>query len=165
MNHLATAKAIYTAFGTGDIPGLLSYLSDTVEWEYDATPSQTPWLQTRQGKLGAAEFFAILGRSMQIHAFAPTAFFASETTVLVLIDIEFTVLATGRRVRETDEVHIWHFNAEGKVQRFRHRADTLLQERACIGSERASAASACAESSPNNGGMRSKDSASRYAGV
>lgn len=132
MNHLATVNAIYAAFGTGDIPGLLSHVSDSVEWEYGAAPSQVPWLQPREGKCGAAEFFAELGRTMQIHSFAPKALFSSDTIVLALVDIEFSVVATGKRVREIDEVHIWHFNAEGRVQRFRHRADTLLHERACI---------------------------------
>jgi uncharacterized protein len=131
LNHLANAKAIYTCFSTGDIPGLLEIISDTVEWEYGASPSMIPWLQPRHGKSGAAEFFAVLGRSMQVHALSPTAFFQSGNTVLVTIDIEFTVLATGKRVREIDEVHIWHFNDEGRVQRFRHRADTLMHERAC----------------------------------
>ena len=34
---------------------------------------------------------------------------------------------TGRRVSEEEEVHVWHFTAQGQVSRFRHRADTHQQ--------------------------------------
>ena len=44
--------------------------------------------------------------------------------VVALIDVEYTVKATGRRVTEEDEVHIWSFDASGQVTRFRHRVDT-----------------------------------------
>ena len=40
--------------------------------------------------------------------------------------LDATVRGTGQRVVEVDEVHIWHFDANGKVIRFRHRADTHL---------------------------------------
>jgi hypothetical protein len=43
------------------------------------------------------------------------------------------VRATGRRIVEEDEVHLWHFNAEGHVQRFRHRADTHQHQTAYAG--------------------------------
>lgn len=46
-----------------------------------------------------------------------------------LVTFEYTARATGRKVQEIDEVHIRHFDAAGKVQRFRHRADTLRQAR------------------------------------
>jgi len=42
----------------------------------------------------------------------------------VLIELEFVVRATGLRVVEEDEVHIFHFDDSGKVRRFRHRLDT-----------------------------------------
>ena len=53
--------------------------------------------------------------------------FGDDDTVVDLVNSEYTARATGRKVVEVDEVHIWHFNAAGRVQRFRHRADTLLQ--------------------------------------
>lgn len=131
MSNLEQVKAIYAAFGRGDMAAILECLADDVAWEYGATPSGVPWLQPRSGRAGAAEFFASLG-GMQIHHFSPTLFLESESgaVVIVLVNIEFSVIATGQRVTEEDEVHIWHFNDEGKVVRFRHRADTLAQQRA-----------------------------------
>lgn len=51
--------------------------------------------------------------------------FESGNTVVGLNDVTFTVKATGKRVDEVDEVHIWHFDANGKVVRFCHKTDTL----------------------------------------
>jgi hypothetical protein len=34
---------------------------------------------------------------------------------------------------EEDEVHIWHFDEQGRVVRFRHRLDTLLHKEALEG--------------------------------
>jgi ketosteroid isomerase-like protein len=118
-----TVGAIYQAFGRGDIPGILSHVSDDVEWEYGVVSTDVPWLQPRRGKAGVPEFFQALS-AVEIHRFEPTRFFEAGSIVLVLVDLEATVRATGRRIVEEDEAHIWHFDAAGKVVRFRHRVDT-----------------------------------------
>ena len=132
MGNLQTIQEIYKAFGSGDVPAILSKLSESVEWEYGASSSEVPWLQHRQGRDGAAAFFSSLG-AMQIQRFIPKAFLEGEGVVVVLIDIEFTVRATGKRVAEEDEVHIWYFDDQGKVARFRHRVDTQQHVLACRG--------------------------------
>ena len=38
--------------------------------------------------------------------------------VVVPIDVVLVVNATGRRIAEEDEVHIWHFDTKGRVIRF-----------------------------------------------
>lgn len=124
MSNLQTIQEIYEAFGRGDVPAILQKLSETVIWEYGINSSDVPWLQPRRGLDGAKAFFSSLV-AIQIQRFTPKAFFEGGNIVIVLIDIEFTVKATGKRVVEEDEVHIWHFNDQGKVARFRHRADTL----------------------------------------
>lgn len=123
MSNLQTVQEIYEAFGRGDVPAILAKLSESVDWEYGATSTDVPWLQRKKGRDGAASFFASLD-AIQIHSFAPKTFLETEGVVVVLVDIEFTVKATGKRVIEEDEVHIWRFDAESKVARFRHRVDT-----------------------------------------
>jgi hypothetical protein len=132
MSNLQTAREIYEAFGVGDIPAILSKLSETVDWEYGAGCTDVPWLQRRSGRDGAAAFFQSLG-AIEIHSFSPKAFLDGGNVVVVLVDIEFTVKATGKRVVEEDEVHIWRFNEQGKVARFRHRVDTEQHAIACRG--------------------------------
>jgi hypothetical protein len=44
--------------------------------------------------------------------------------VVALIEAEAVVKKTGRRIVESPEVHLWHFDAQGRVVRFRHAVDT-----------------------------------------
>ncbi|MBM3264201.1 MAG: nuclear transport factor 2 family protein [candidate division Zixibacteria bacterium] len=123
MSNIQIAQEIYQAFGRGEVPTILSHLSETVDWEYDAGETDTPWLKHRTGHEGAAAFFASLAE-MEIHSFAVKTLLETGNVIVALVDIEFTVRATGRRVAEDDEAHIWHFDAKGKVARFRHRVHT-----------------------------------------
>lgn len=132
MSYKETVQEMYAAFGRGDVPAILERLSPDVEWEYDASPTEVPWLQPRQGRAGAAEFFASLA-NLEFHHFEPKLILAEGSTVVAVVDVDATVRKTGLRAREVDEVHIWHFGDDGLVTRFRHRADTLKQLRAWQG--------------------------------
>jgi ketosteroid isomerase-like protein len=131
MDHLRSAQEIYAAFGRGDVAAILQRLAPDVEREYGATANAAPWLQPRRGRDGAAAFFAALA-GIDIHRFALKSLLAAGPTVVALVDIEFTVIATARRVVEEDEIHLWHFGADGLVQRFRHRVDTHAHHLACV---------------------------------
>jgi uncharacterized protein len=123
MKYTPVVEAIYTAFGSFNIPGILQHLADDVVWEYGGM-EKVPWLKHRQGHKGAVAFFDSL-RAVEFHKFNPTSLFENGPIVLALIDLELTVKETGKKVVEEDEVHIWHFNEAGKVVKFRHRVDTL----------------------------------------
>jgi uncharacterized protein len=123
MSNLDTVRQIYAAFGSGDVPTILGHLDESVEWEYGGNSTDVPWLQLRHGREGAGAFFVSLGE-IDIHRFAVKNLLEGEGVVVALIDIEFTVKATGKKVVEEDEVHIWRFNSDGKATRFCHRADT-----------------------------------------
>lgn len=130
MTHRETVVSIYAAFQRQDVAAILEHLSDDVVWEYAYAPGIAPWLEPRRGKAGAVEFFRALGGELRMEAFAVNAVLADEHRAVALIDIDAQVTRTGRRIRERDEVHIWHFDAAGKVVRFRHAADTLQHYRA-----------------------------------
>lgn len=123
MSNLTAVHEIYAAFSRGDVPAILDRLADSVEWEYGAGASEVPWLQTRRGRAGAAGFFSSLS-ALEIEKFEPKAFLEGPGLVVVLLDLEAKVKATGRRIVEEDEVHIWYFDEASRVTRFRHRADT-----------------------------------------
>ena len=127
MTPIETVQQIYAAFGRGDVPFILAQLADDVEWEYATAPNPIPWLQPLRGREQVPEFFEALFAGMEITRFEIGKIFGDDATVVDLVTLEYTAKGTGRKVQETDEVHIWHFNAAGQVQRFRHRADTLLQ--------------------------------------
>ena len=124
MDPRQTVQDIYAAFGRGDLAAILAHMADDVEWEYGAAPTPVPWLAPQRGRAGVASFFDALLSRCEMKRFVPRHVLADGALAVSLVDVEFEVRATGRRVVEIDEVHLWHFDARGKVQRFRHRADT-----------------------------------------
>lgn len=130
MTNLETVQQIYAAFGAGDVQSILSKLAEDVEWDADST-STAPLVQPRHGRAGVGEFFASTA-AVDFTKFAPTEFLANDNVVIALIDVEFTVKATGRTVSQLDEAHIWRFNSEGLVVNFRHRVDTQAHHQAFV---------------------------------
>jgi ketosteroid isomerase-like protein len=127
MTPIETVQQIYAAFGRGDVPAILERLADDVQWEYATAPNPIPWLQPLSGRDQVPQFFEALAANIEITRFEVTKILGDDSTVVDLVTIEYIARATGRKVQEIDEVHIWHFDVAGRVQRFRHRADTLQQ--------------------------------------
>ena len=134
MSNLDKVQDIYKAFGEGDIPRILSYLSPSVEWEYGVNVTSVPWLQPRRGPEEVGKFFESLA-AVEFHRFTVKHIVGSDDPIIALVDLEGTVKATGQRVVEDDETHIWYFDSSGKVIRFRHRVDTLQHQMAYNPSE------------------------------
>jgi uncharacterized protein len=129
MTPIQTVQSIYEAFGRGDIAAILAHLADDVAWEYDKADAGIPWLVPRCGRAEVAKFFEALG-ACDFQKFQPKTLLAGDGLVVALNDVDFTVRATGKAVSEVDEVHIWHFDAGGRVVRFCHKTDTLQHWRA-----------------------------------
>ncbi|NJO35042.1 MAG: SnoaL-like domain-containing protein [Rhodospirillales bacterium] len=120
--HAKTIEAIYAAFGRGDVAGILGALREDVEWEHDAVDHGIPWLAPRQGRAQVAGFFEAL-RALDIRRFEPKRILADDTMAIAVIHVEIAVRATGRVINDV-ELHLWTFDARGKVARFRHVTDT-----------------------------------------
>lgn len=123
MPNVKQIQEIYAAFGRGDVPAILAALADDVEWEYGVNSTEVPWLQPRRGRAEVKTFFEALA-AVEISKFQPRTFLETENTVVTLVDVEMIVKASGRKVIEEDEVHIWRFDGQGRIIRFRHRVDT-----------------------------------------
>ena len=123
MSNLATVQQMYEAFGRQDVPAILSKLDDDVEWEYGIGTTNMPWYQERKGRDAMPAYFESMG-SLDVTLFHPKMFFENENIVLAMLDVQCTVKDTGKFVDHRDIIHIWHFNAEGKVVKFGHRLDT-----------------------------------------
>lgn len=122
-SNMETVQAIYDAFGRGDVPAILAHLAEDIEWEYSTLDAGVPWLQPRKGRAEVPNFFASLS-ALEIQKFQPKTLLESGNIVIALIDLEMVVKASGHRVREEDEVHIWSFDSQGRISRFCHRMDT-----------------------------------------
>jgi uncharacterized protein len=123
--NLATTQGIYEAFGKGDVPGLLDALADDVSFEQwgdnHAQRAGVPWFEERRGRDGAAEFFGLVG-GWEIHDFQVISMLAGGDQVAVEVLMDATP-AGGSRFRD-EELHLWTFDADGKVTRLRHYVDT-----------------------------------------
>jgi ketosteroid isomerase-like protein len=126
VSNSGTVQRIYQYFGQGDVAAILNLLAEDIDWEYGGGSTDVPWLQKREGRAAVGAFFQAL-TAMEFHRFEPKMLLESGNVIVALVDLEATVRATGKRIVEEDEVHIWHFGDDGQVTRFRHRADTYLQ--------------------------------------
>ena len=124
--QIETVQGIYAAFGRGDVPAILATLSEDVAWEYAPQSTDVPWLQRRTGRADVAGFFATLAKEADFKRFEVKGIAEGASLVIAIVDVDLIVRRTGREIREVDEPHVWHFDASGRIIRFRHAADTHM---------------------------------------
>lgn len=131
-DNLKTVQELYAAFGRQDVPAILNMLAEDVRWEewpdHSAQKAGVPWLLARRGRQGAAEFFGVIA-NLQFHEFQVSSLLSNETEVVATVLVDGTWADTGVRMRD-EEIHLWTFNADGKVSRFRHYCDTAKHMKA-----------------------------------
>lgn len=122
--NIETVKAIYSAFGRGDVPAVLATLAPDVDWETDAGSHGIPWLQPGRGHAAALRFFEALGANVELTDFRVLGVMGDGEWVVALVAVTVRVRATGKSYREACEPHVWRFDASGRVISMRHGADT-----------------------------------------
>jgi ketosteroid isomerase-like protein len=135
--HTATVATLYQAFGRGDVPSILDLLAEDVRFDADWTNhyGQRAGLEhmtPRRGPAQVAEFFALIAE-WQVEDFEVLDLLASGSQVVAEVRTAFTLPNGGRFADE--ELHLWTFNAAGKVTRFRHYVDTAKHIAAAAGED------------------------------
>jgi len=138
MSNAETVLAIYEAFGRGDIPAIMDRVADAVEWEqWDGAnvgqDAGVPWLARRAGKAGVGDFFQAIADNLEFHGFEPRNILEGANQVAATIAIDATVTPTGERFQD-EEIHLWTFDAAGKIVGLRHYVDTAKHIKAAKGS-------------------------------
>src|SRR5207244_10478253 len=91
--NLATVSDIYAAFGRGDVPAILDKIAQDCRWEAwadnRAQQHGVPWLQSRIGPAGVADFFGALAQ-LELHDFRVLDIVAGERQVAVEFVIDFS---------------------------------------------------------------------------
>lgn len=128
--NVQTVQRIYQAFSTGDAATILAQLAEDVRWDHFHRTPDAPWLKPRQGPADVGGFFATVMECLDFKAFQVKEILDGGHVVVALVDLTAEVRRNGRVVVESDETHIWRFNAEGKVNGFRHGADTAQHDAA-----------------------------------
>jgi ketosteroid isomerase-like protein len=123
--HIDAVNGLYAAFGRGDIPAILELVADDIRWEHWADSfvqrADVPSLKARGGREGVAEFFGEIA-AWDVTEFSVLDLMAGDRQVVAEIVIDAT-LPNGGRFRD-EELHLWGFNDEGKIDRMRHYVDT-----------------------------------------
>ena len=126
MSEAQNTKVVqdaYAAFGRGDIPALLGYMTDDVQWRpVIGTSKQVPFSGERKGKAGVAEFFKTVGETEEFQQFEPREFIAQGNTVVAIGHYRATAKAGGKSF-ESDFVMVFTFR-DGKVATFREFTDS-----------------------------------------
>lgn len=130
MSNADTVRAIYEAFGRGDVATILDKLDDNVEWETTVPVSAVPWLQARRGKANIVGFFESMA-PLTISRFEPHTIFDGGDKVFVIITFEAT--AGGKGYSFPHNGHLWQFNTAGKVVKYDHITDTAQMIRMARG--------------------------------
>jgi uncharacterized protein len=125
MSNLEAVQELYAAFGRGDVPAILDLVSEDVRWQHWADSfvqrADVPSLAPRSGRDGVGAFFAAIGE-WDVTEFSVLDLAASDSQVIAEVVISAT-LPNGGRFRD-EELHLWGFDSDGKIDRMRHYVDT-----------------------------------------
>jgi len=123
MSNKDTVLAMYASFDKGDIPAIIEQLDDTVAWEpwtdNFAQKADVPYLRSQTGKSGVADFFVAVDE-LGVKNINILSVMEGGNQIAVEVEIETSKF-------NDEEIHLWTFNEEGKVTRFRHYLDTAKQ--------------------------------------
>src|SRR3954447_4876000 len=120
--NMSVVRAIYEAFGKGDVDAVLANVTDDVDWAADAASTAAPWYGPRKGKAGVAGFFSRLAGALDVLEFSPLSIASTEDEVLAVLRFRLASKATGREAA----MHLHHYwrLRDGKVACYRGSEDT-----------------------------------------
>lgn len=129
MSHenVELVRAIYGAFASGDIDGVVSRMDPEIVWnEAENFPyaDNNPYRGPEAILTGV---FARLGTEWEGFAAVPEEYLDSDDTVVVLGRYRGTWRATGRAM-DAQLVHVWRI-ADGRATAFQQYTDTLQAAR------------------------------------
>ena len=124
QDNLKIAQGIYAAFGQGNIPAILNFLADDVEF-HEPPGGSPPFTGTYRGRDGAGTFFQEMIGTVDVLMLEPQEFVAQGDTVVVLGHYRFRPKATGIPY-DTDWAMVWWFRG-GKIVKFQIHYDTTTE--------------------------------------
>ncbi|HEX7176930.1 MAG TPA: nuclear transport factor 2 family protein [Pyrinomonadaceae bacterium] len=120
-DNVSVVQRAFEAFGGGDVPAFLSFLSEDVEWTIAGPPS-VPYAGERRGHEGVTEFLQAIGGAVEFERFEPQEFIAQGDRVAV-VGFERARLRSSGRTFDNPWVLLFTLK-DGKITRFRSYEDT-----------------------------------------
>lgn len=115
MTNLETVKAMYAAFGRGDLPFILAQLDPDVSWEFEG-PAEMALAGMRRGPAEVVGFFEGILKEHAEPVLEPQHFLADGDQVATFGRYTVILKATGQRV-SSPYAHYWTFR-NGKAVRY-----------------------------------------------
>jgi uncharacterized protein len=84
-SKLDTVRAVYAAFGRGDVPDIVQVVTDDVDRASEPESTIAPWHGIHRGKAELPSLFEALGAALEVTEFSPLAFATSDTDVMAVI--------------------------------------------------------------------------------
>ena len=122
QENIKLVQGIYSAFLRGDIPAVLSVMSEDIDF-YEPGDGAYPTSGRRKGLAEMKEFFRILDESTKFETFEPREYIAQGEKVVVLGTYTGIAKPTGRRFG-MDWAMVWTIRG-GKAVKFHEYTDTL----------------------------------------
>lgn len=119
--NIETVRAMYAAFGRGDIAGVLKHVDEAVVWNTPGSPA-VPMAGTRRGLEEVRRFFEDLERRLEFSVFDVRELIAQGNRVVALVHYEGRDRKTGRGFT-ADSSMLWTIG-NGKAIRFQEYTDT-----------------------------------------
>ncbi|HTP85329.1 MAG TPA: nuclear transport factor 2 family protein [Bryobacteraceae bacterium] len=127
QDNTAAVKALYAAFGRGDIQYILERLTSDIEWTLEG-PAILPFAGTMQGPDGVLTFFQALATTQDDRKLTIDTIVAQGDMVATMGRYAATVKATGKRF-DSAVAHFFTFR-NGKVAKFNDFVNTALMAEA-----------------------------------
>lgn len=121
QENTKTVKQAYDYFKSGNIEGVLSLMSNDVDWRLPNIENM-PHAGTRKGLEQVTEFFSTLAEAQDAKQFDPNEFIAQGDRVVALGHYIWKVKANNREY-ESDFVHVFTVR-DGKITSFDEYFDT-----------------------------------------
>jgi hypothetical protein len=116
-----TIQKVYDAFGTGDVPTVLGAMDEKIEWQ---EPEFSPYSSVVGPQSVVEGIFGPVLSDFPNFAATPSEIHDAGDVVTALGRYSGTSSATGETLDVTF-AHVWHFNADGKIAKFRTYNDSL----------------------------------------
>lgn len=124
QENIRTIKAVYEAFGRGDVAFITGCVTDDVDWASETSSDAAPWYGLHAGKDGVVAFFTDFAQTMEVEDFTPLTFAANDEDVLTVVRLRSRSRETGK-VAEM-QLHHWFRFRDGKIAYYRGTEDTAI---------------------------------------
>jgi len=121
QSNVEVVRAMFEAFGRGDIPAVLAHMDDSMVFTIYGSPS-VPLSGVRRGVAGVTQFFAELAKTLEFSAFEPHDYIAQGDHVVALVHYAGKNKNTGRNF-DAETAMIWTIRG-GKAVQFVEYTDT-----------------------------------------